>query len=55
MSPEYADEHDRKVAYEAKKSVLMYLIGIASATQGAEVWRALFAEALANIEVPNGN
>jgi len=32
-----------------KRDLLLYLIGIAQETQGAEVWRALFAEMLARL------
>jgi hypothetical protein len=33
-----------------KRKLLAYLIATAQATQGAEVWRALFAEQLATLE-----
>ena len=33
-----------------KRELLAYLITVAQNTQGAEVWRALFAEQLATLE-----
>jgi hypothetical protein len=33
---------------DPKQKLLLYLIGVAQKTKGAEVWRALFAEILAN-------
>ena len=38
---------------EGKRELLVYLMGVAQATQGAEVWRALFAEQLWAIEAIN--
>lgn len=35
---------------EGKRQLLGYLIGVAQSTQGAEVWRALFAEMLQRLE-----
>ncbi len=37
-------------AEDAKTELLHYLIGVAQKTQGAEVWRALFAELLAKVD-----
>lgn len=41
---------ERRRELEAKIEVLDYLIGVASKTIGAEVWRSLFAEIRSNLE-----
>jgi hypothetical protein len=38
---------------EIRTSLLLYLTGVAQKTQGAEVWRSLFAEMRANEERAN--
>lgn len=38
----------QKVKLEARLELLTYLIGVAEKTEGAEVWRALFAEMWGN-------
>lgn len=35
---------------QGQRNILVYLIQVAEKTEGAEVWRALFAEGLRNIE-----
>jgi hypothetical protein len=37
--------------YDGQIAALRYFIGVANKTQGAEVWKALFCEALRNSEV----
>lgn len=35
--------------YKGQAEILLYLLGVAGKTQGAEVWRALFAEQLQTV------
>lgn len=47
------DEEKDDIERHAQMTIMEYLIGVAQKTQGAEVWRALFAEILARLGIGN--